>query len=107
MQPILNILVTKSLEQAVLELEEEQEIENMVEFKKAFVKRKCLKSDEDWKKIIEVEMDMIDTKETMISDLRFVELKQQNLSLKIKSHHLAGNYLRDVVTHSVTNLRLR
>jgi hypothetical protein len=47
----------------------------MVEFKKAFVKRKCLKSDEDWKKIIEVEMDLIDAKETMISDLRFIELK--------------------------------
>jgi hypothetical protein len=47
----------------------------MLEFKNAFIKRKCLKSDEDWKKISEVEMDRIDEKEKILSDLRFVELK--------------------------------
>ena len=106
-QPILDILVTKTLEQSVLELEEEQEIQNMVEFKKQYVKRQCKKNDEDWEQIIEVEMDKIEDKDKKLSDLKFIQLKQHNLGMKVKSHRIACSYLRDLLPQTLTSLEQR
>jgi hypothetical protein len=39
-QPILNVLLSKSVDQAILEVEEEQEIDSIRKFKYEFHKRK-------------------------------------------------------------------
>ena len=62
-EPIINVIVSKTLEQGLLEIEEEEEIEKMRLFKRDYVRRKVKKNDDDWKEIIEVEMDKIDEKE--------------------------------------------
>jgi hypothetical protein len=105
--PILNVLVTKTLEQSVLELEEEQEIKNMMEFKEQYLQRKCKKNDDDWNEIIEVEMDKIYEKEKKLSDLEFVRLKQKTLRNKIKYHQVACNYLRDLLPQSLDSMEKR
>jgi len=46
-QPILNVLLTKSVEQAILEVEEETELEEIRKFKGECVKRKQGERD-DW-----------------------------------------------------------
>lgn len=106
-QPILDILVTKTLEQSVLELEEEHEIKNMEEFKKQYVDRKCKKNDDDWKEIIEVELDKIDEKEKIVSELNFIQLKQSTLQNKVKAHQIACDYLRDLIPASLDRLEYR
>ena len=85
----------------MLELEEEQEIENMIEFKKNYVKKKCQKSDQDWNDVVAVEMDKIEEKEKILSDLFYNSIKQNNLSNKVKSHSAACKYLRDLLPSSI------
>jgi len=106
-KPILDVLVTKTLEQATLELEEDQEIENMIEFKKNYVKKKCQKNEDDWKDIIEVEMDKIDDKERIVNDLSFIDIKRINLSHKVRAHSIASIYLRDLLPRTIESLTNR
>ena len=46
-QPILNVLLSKSIDQAILEVEEEQELESIRQFKYEYHKRRQI-DDSDW-----------------------------------------------------------
>jgi hypothetical protein len=106
-EPIIQVLITKTLEQGILELEEELEIENMRQFKKDYVARKVLKNDEDWKLIVEAEMDKIDEKEKKISEYTVTQIREENLAGKVCAQHLAHEYLRGFEEAALSSLESR
>lgn len=67
MQPILNVLLTKTIEQAILEVEEETEIDEIRKFKNECGKRKQGER-EDWEQEVKKEI---------------ARIKQKNKALKI------------------------
>ena len=106
-EPIINVIVSKTLEQGLLEIEEEEEIEKMRLFKRDYVRRKVKKNDDDWKEIIEVEMDKIDEKENNQVKLQYEQVKRENLSFKLLGHQMATSYLTNLLDDASTNLYLK
>lgn len=91
----------------MLELEEDQEIENMIRFKENYVDKKCKKTEKDWEKIMDVEIEKMDEKEVILNDLTFKNILQTNLSNKLKAHKIATSYLRDLLPSSMEILERR
>ena len=60
-QPILNVLLSKSIDQAVLEVEEEHELEEIRKFKYEYHKRRQLE-DSDWQSEVKKEIGRIKQK---------------------------------------------
>jgi predicted phosphoribosyltransferase len=54
-QPILNVLLSKSVDQATLEVEEEQELEEIRKYKYEYHKRRQLE-DGDWQQEVKREI---------------------------------------------------
>lgn len=76
------MIISKTLEQSLLEIEEEEEIEKMRLFKRDYVRRKVKKNDDDWKEIIEAEMDKVDEKERVLSELSYAQIRKEQLLIK-------------------------
>ncbi len=55
MNPILNVVVDKTLEQALLEVEEETELQNIDKFKKE-CSRRSVQDNEEWVQEIKIEL---------------------------------------------------
>ena len=106
-EPIVKVLVTKTLEQAMLELEEDIELENMKKFKQDVVQRYVSKNDSDWNNIVDVESEKVLKLNSEIEALTSAQVRQELLSLKVASHHAAHNYLRDLETATLASLETR
>ena len=65
-------------------------------FKRDYVRRKVKKNDDDWKEIIEAEMDKIDEKERQLAELSYSQIQKEALSFKLISHKMACNYLSNL-----------
>lgn len=91
----------------MLEIEEEEEIEKMRLFKRDYVRRKVKKYDDDWKEIIEAEMDKVDEKERVLSELSYAQIRKEQLLIKLVSHQMATSYLENLLDKSVENLYIR
>lgn len=105
--PIVDVIISKTLEQSLLEIEEEEEIEKMRLFKRDYVRRKVKKNDDDWKEIIEAEMDKVDEKERMLAELSYVQIRKEQLGVKLISHQMATSYLNGLLGKSLENLYIR
>ena len=68
-QPILNVLLSKSIDQAVLEVEEEHEIEEIRKFKYEYHKRRQLE-DSDWQSEVKKEIGRIKQKNKALDNAR-------------------------------------
>lgn len=106
-EPICQVLITKTIEQSLLELEEEIELQNMQKFKMDYVRRVLSKNEADWNKIVDVESDKIMHLRTDISKLETIQIREEQLAKKIASKHIAFNYLRDLETNILDNLESR
>lgn len=69
MQPILNVLLSKSIDQAVLEVEEEHELEDIRKFKYEYHKRRQLE-DSDWQSEVKREITRIKQKNKALDNAR-------------------------------------
>jgi hypothetical protein len=68
-QPILNVLVNKTLEQSLLEVEEESELTNIRSYKKEVEKRK-IGEREDWEQEVRKEVQRIKQKNKVLAVAR-------------------------------------
>ena len=75
MQPILNVLLSKSVDQATLEVEEEQELEEIRKYKYEYHKRRQLE-DGDWQQEVKREIQRIKIKNKALENAR-MKRKQQ------------------------------
>ena len=69
MQPILNVLLNKTIEQATLEVEEEHELEEIRKFKYEYHKRRQLE-DADWQQEVKREISRIKQKNKALDNAR-------------------------------------
>lgn len=76
-------------------------------FKRDYVRRKVKKNDDDWKEIIEAEMDKVDEKERVLSELSYAQIRREQLGVKVISHQIACSYLGNLLDNSVNNLYIR
>jgi hypothetical protein len=67
--PILNVLLSKSIDQAVLEVEEEHELEEIRKFKYEYHKRRQLE-DSDWQSEVKREITRIKQKNKALDNAR-------------------------------------
>ena len=105
--PIVKVIATKTLEQAVLELEEDVELEKMKKFKQDVVQRYVSKNDADWKEIVDVETEKVLKLNGEMEAQTSAQVRQELLSLKIVAHHTAHNYLSGLSARVLGSLELR
>ena len=63
--PILNVVTTKTLEQALLECEEEEEVKNIQTYKEEYMRRKAQER-EDWEQEVKKELSRMNHKNKML-----------------------------------------
>ena len=102
-QPILNVVINKTLEQAQLEVEEEYELEAMHLFKKQYYERKRLEEDENLAEL-KREEEAITKKEGELKQKRDLYAKKERLLRTLQSLALAKTYLSKVVPNSMDDL---
>jgi hypothetical protein len=106
-EPIIQVLITKTIEQSLLELEEDMELHNMQVFKKEFTERILAKNTQEWTEIVDVEVDKIFKLNNDKSLLLGVQAQQERLAKKVASQHIAHNYLRDLEKATLHSLEAR
>jgi len=101
--PILDVLTTKTLEQALTEVAEETELANVTQFKQEWQKRQAALM-EDWEKTVEVERKRAAEKQKVLAAAK--EKKQRELALmeKLACARLAAEYTRGVVPTTIRSL---
>ena len=92
-QPILNVLVNKTLEQAVLEVEEDVEILQIRKFKKEYADRRTMDRDE-WARRVRDEIKLLKEKNTLRERARRIKEQQQKTLAKVQELNISKQYLR-------------
>lgn len=103
-EPIIQVLVTKTIEQSLLEVEEEVELQRMQKFKEEYLQRFVAKNDSDWKNIVDVESEKIIKLNTDLNSLVNIQIRQEQLARKVCSQHLAHSYLENLETVTLDGL---
>jgi hypothetical protein len=106
-EPIVQVLITKTIEQSLLELEEEIELRNMQNFKENYMRRKKTKQDLDTQKVVNLEEKKVHELFDKIAELETVQVRNDDLCRKINSKLLATNYLRDLEANVLDCLEAR
>jgi hypothetical protein len=101
--PILDVLVTKTLEQALTEVDDEDELANVAEFKKEWQKRqKNLVA--DWEATVAEERKRAEKKEQVVAKHKAKKLRQEKLMHKLACKGAAAEYMADIVPTATTSL---
>jgi hypothetical protein len=103
-QPILNVIVSKTIEQALLEVEEETEMEAMSIYKMQNTERKR-EERTDWEKELRAEIERINAKTAEVEKARVIHNKKLNLIRKIQNLQLAKTYLSKLGPNTITRLQ--
>lgn len=91
-QPILNVLLNKSIEQATLEVEEEHELEDIRKFKYEYHKRRQLE-DAEWQQEVKREIQRIKQKNKALDNARMKRKQQFETMQKLQCLNIAKNFL--------------
>lgn len=91
-QPILNVLLSKSIDQAVLEVEEEHELEEIRKFKYEYHKRRQLE-DSDWQSEVKREITRIKQKNKALDNARRKRKQQIETMNKLQCLNIAKQFL--------------
>ena len=102
-QPILNVLLTKTIEQAILEVEEETEIEEIRKFKNECGSRKQGERD-DWEQEVKKEIARIKQKNKALNNARIKREQQIKTMHKLQCLSLAKNFLSNTFDNSMQYL---
>lgn len=102
-QPILNVLLTKTVEQAMLEVEEETELFEIRKFKDECSKRKSAENN-DWEQEVKKEISRIKQKNKALANARMKREQQVKTIHKVQCLNIAKEYLEDTLKSSLTFL---
>lgn len=91
-QPILNVLLTKTIEQSLLEVEEETELEEIRKFKTDYQKRQVNLRD-NWEEEVKREIQRIKHKNKALKNARSKREQQVKTMHKLQSLNLAKQFL--------------
>lgn len=95
-QPILNVLSSKILQQALLEVEEEYELSKMNEYKSEYNKKK-VEEDKVWANMVQEEVERIQKKNLEVKKAMEKYVKTQKLVKKFQNLNLAKSFLSGLV----------
>jgi hypothetical protein len=101
--PILDVLTTKTLEQALTEVAEETELASVTEFKQEWQKRQALLM-EDWEKTVEVERKRAAEKQKVLAAAKAKKERELALMEKLAGARLAAEYTQGVVPTTIRSL---
>jgi len=103
-EPILEVLINKTLEQSIMEVEEEFEIDQMSEFKTEWMKRQAAMM-KDWEAQVAEERVRWAKKEEVVQKKREEKRREAQVLLKIQSMNIAKAHLRNLVPKAVLSLQ--
>jgi hypothetical protein len=99
-QPILNVLVNKTLEQSLLEVEEETELTNIRSYKRDAEKKKVVER-EDWEQEVRKEVARIKQKNKVLATAREKRRRQEIALHKLQCLNMAKSYLQNAFVNSL------
>jgi len=102
-EPILDVLINKTLEQSLMEVEEEHELEEMKEFKIEWRKRQETMV-ETWEEQVTAEWKRWQEKEAVLKKRREVRRREAEVLLKIQAMSAASKHLAGIVPNAVRDL---
>eukprot|EP00439_Symbiodinium_sp_Y106_P067987 s3852_g11.t1 len=103
-EPILDVLVMKTLEQSVMEVEEEHELSTMTSFKGAWYERqKSMMA--AWQEQVEEEWVRWHQKEAVMAAQRAQKEREARVLLKIQAVNAAKSHLANLVPNAVEDLK--
>eukprot|EP00408_Alexandrium_pacificum_P060998 CAMPEP_0171158938 /NCGR_PEP_ID=MMETSP0790-20130122/2773_1 /TAXON_ID=2925 /ORGANISM="Alexandrium catenella, Strain OF101" /LENGTH=453 /DNA_ID=CAMNT_0011623403 /DNA_START=116 /DNA_END=1473 /DNA_ORIENTATION=+ len=102
--PILDVIVNKTLEQSLMEVEEEHELEQMKVFKDEWYQRQE-RMMKDWQKQVDEEWERWHAKEAIVAEKRAEKMREAQVLLKIQAIKAAKQHLVRVVPNAVSELQ--
>ena len=91
-QPILNVLLNKSVEQAILEVEEETELQEIRKFKQEYQKRQE-NNQEQWQQEVKREINLIKQKNKTLNNARAKREQQIKTMHKLQCLNISKKFL--------------
>ena len=92
-QPILDVLLNKSCEQAILEVEEETELTEIRKFKTEYQKRQAANQNK-WEEEVEREIEIIKKKNDALHNARSKRKQEIQTMHKLQALNISKNFLR-------------
>lgn len=102
-QPILNVLLTKTIEQSLLEVEEETELEEIRKYKTDYQKRQVNLRD-NWEEEVKREIQRIKHKNKALKNARAKREQQVKTMHKLQSLNLAKQFLSGCYKGTLSHL---
>lgn len=99
-RPILNVVTTKTLEQALLEVEEEEEVKNIQTYKEEFQRRKHQER-EDWEQEVKKELSRMNHKNKMLRMGKEKQARSIEAMHKLQALNIAKSYLSNTFVNSL------
>mmetsp|Transcript_56397 Transcript_56397/g.104359 ORF Transcript_56397/g.104359 Transcript_56397/m.104359 type:complete len:456 (+) Transcript_56397:130-1497(+) len=103
-EPILNVIVNKTLEQAVMEVEEEEEMAQMAQFKAEWHVRQETMA-QAWQDQVAEEFERWKTKQEVVAQRRAEKAAEARVLLKVQAVAAAKAHLTHVVPRAINTLR--
>lgn len=103
-EPILDVIVNKTLEQSVMEVEEEFEMESMHNFKTEWYRRQQAMM-KDWQLQVQAERTRWEEKEVIVKQKREEKRREAQVKLKMQAMALAKQQLARAVPNAVNRLQ--
>lgn len=102
--PILDVLINKTLEQSIMEVEEEHEFTRMSEFKGEWHERQKVMM-ANWVKCVDEERFLWQKKEEIKAQAREQKRREARVLLKIQALAVAKQHLSGLVSTTVSNMK--
>jgi len=99
-EPLLDVIVNKTLEQALMEVDEEHELAAMQDFKVEWYERQEVLS-RDWEKQVNEEWERWHAKEVIVQRQREVKRREAEVLLKIQAMSAASSHLTRLVPNTM------
>jgi len=103
-EPILEVLINKTLEQSIMEVEEETELDAMQEFKNEWFKR-AAKMMKEWEEQVAEEWVLWHKKEAVLKEKREEKKREAQVLLKIQAMAVAKAHLKGLVPNAIESLK--
>lgn len=102
-EPILEVLINKTLEQSIMEVEEEYELDQMSDFKTEWMKRQEAMM-KDWEAQVAEEWVRWGQKDEVLKKKREEKRREAQVLLKIQAMAAAKAHLKNLVPNAVSSL---
>ena len=93
--PIVDVIITKTLEQSMMEIEEEEEIKKIHKFKNEYVQRRH-KEEEVWREVVQRELNIIQRKNKVLEEHRRREQARVALLRKVQAFNISKTYVSHI-----------